>query len=186
MRRFPRKQRGITLVVGLIFLVLLTLMAVAAFNFGKAGFMATANMQLRTETMRAAEQAIDELIANTNIELTNPTNLYGTGANTREFDINGNGTVVTVTVAPPTCVQAVVIKNTELDLTKDDDQGCSRSVDQGSLGVEGASIGDSLCSETVWDIRATATLALSNARSTVVQGIGQRLATGQVSNVCNS
>jgi hypothetical protein len=105
-------------------------MAVAAFNFGKAGFMATANMQLRTETMRAAEQAIDELIANTNIELTNPTNLYGTGDNTREFDINGNGTVVTVTVAPPTCVQAVVIKNTELDLTKDDDQGCSRSVDQ--------------------------------------------------------
>lgn len=186
MRTLPRRQRGITLLVGLIFLVLLTLMGVAAFNFGKAGFMATANMQFRNESTHAAEQVIDELIDNTNIELTNATNLYGTGSNVRQIDINGQGTRVTVTVAPPTCIQTVVIKNTALDLTKDDDLGCSRGVDQGSLGVEGATAGDSLCSETVWEVRATAEQSLSGAKATVVQGVGQRVATGLVANACNS
>lgn len=180
-----KKQQGVVLIIGLIFLVLLTLMAVTALNLGKADFMATANMQMRKESVRAAEQVIDEVIANTSIDLTAGTNIFGTGTNVRTIDINGQGATVTVTVAAPVCKQVAPIMNSSLDFNKPDDLGCSRQVEQGSLGIEGANQGDSLCSETVWEVNATATEALRSTRVKLVQGLSQRLATNLVASQCN-
>ncbi|MEK7736556.1 MAG: hypothetical protein AAB319_02190, partial [Pseudomonadota bacterium] len=45
-----RRQRGATLVIGLIMLVLLTLMAVSSFNLGKSNLQIVGNMQFRNQT----------------------------------------------------------------------------------------------------------------------------------------
>ena len=182
----PKRQEGIVLLIGLIFLVLLTLMAVAAFNLGKSGFMAVSNMQIRKESLRAAEQVLDEVISNPAIDLTRTTDVFGLGTMVREIDTNGTGTRnVTVTVAPPTCVRAQTIKQAQLNMADSNDLPCARSVDQGAGGVEGASTADSLCSDVTWEIRATAVEALSSASATVVQGIGQRATTTKVSLSCS-
>lgn len=174
------------LLIGLIFLVLLTLMAVAAFNIGKSGFMVVSNMQIRKESLRAAEQVLDEVISNSAIDLTRTTDIFGLGTMVREIDTNGTGTRdVTVTVSAPTCVRAQVIKQATLNMSKAGDLSCARSIDQGAGGVEGAATADSLCSDVTWEVRATAVEALSSASATVVQGIGQRATTTKVSLSCS-
>lgn len=181
----PKRQQGIVLLIGLIFLVLLTLMAVAAFNIGKADFMVVSNMQIRKESLRAAEQVLDEVITNTAIDLTKTTDIFGLGTMVRTIDTNGTGNRdVTVTVASPTCVKVQTIKQSTLDMSKANDLPCARSVDQGAGGVEGASTGDSLCSDVTWEVKATAVEALSSASATVVQGIGQRATTTKISLAC--
>lgn len=180
------KQRGVVLLIGLMMLILLTLMAVAALKFGTANFAVVANQQARAEAVRSAEQVIEQIVANTEIEMVNGTNLFGTGSNTVNIDINGDSTSdYTVVVAAPVCVKRQVIPQAILDFGVADDLGCARSVDQASLGVEGAGAGDSLCSTVTWDVVATASDAFQQNNVSVVQGVGQRVATTRVALVCD-
>jgi Tfp pilus assembly protein PilX len=55
----PVRQGGAALVIGLIMLVLITLMLLAALNLGTTNFRAVSNMQFREEAIAAANQAID-------------------------------------------------------------------------------------------------------------------------------
>jgi Tfp pilus assembly protein PilX len=184
--RSIHKQRGIVLVIGLMMLVLLTLMAVAALKFGASNFAVVANQQTRSEAVRSAEQVIDQIIENQEIAMTGGTNLFGTGSNTVRIDINGDGTNdYTVVVAAPVCVKRQVIPQSSLNFAVADDLGCARSVDQASLGVEGAGTGDSICSTVTWDVTATASDAFRQNSVSVVQGIGQRVATNRVALVCD-
>lgn len=180
------KQRGVVLVIGLMMLILLTLMAVAALKFGTSNFAVVANQQTRAEAVRSAEQVIDQIIENQEIVMTGGTNLFGTGSNTVSIDINGDGTGdYSVVVAAPTCVKRQVIPQNTLNFAVADDLGCARSVDQASLGVEGAAAGDSICSTVTWDVTATASDAFQQNNVSVVQGIGQRVATTRVALVCD-
>ena len=182
------KQRGVVLLIGLVMLILLTLMAVAALKFGTANFTLVNNQQTRAEAIRAGEQVIEQIITNEEIVMVNGANLFGTGSPTPAvgIDINGDATAdYTVVVPPPVCVKRSVIAQATLDFALADDLGCARSVDQASLGVEGAGAGDSLCSAVVWDVNATASDAFQQNNVTVTQGVGQRVATTRVALVCN-
>lgn len=180
------KQNGVVLLIGLMMLILLTLMAVAALKFGTANFALVNNQQRRGEAVRAAEQVIDQIISNQEIQMTGGTNLFGIGNNAVQLDINGDGTAdYTVTVNPPVCVKRQVISQTKLNFGVADDLACARSVDQASLGVEGSGAGDSLCSEVVWDVNAEAVDAFNQNSIEVIQGIGQRVATTRIATVCD-
>ncbi|MCK9989560.1 MAG: hypothetical protein RugAbin2_00574 [Rugosibacter sp.] len=188
--RSMHKQRGVVLIIGLMMLVLLTLMAVAALKFGAANFAVVNNQQTRAEAVRSAEQVIDQIVNNREIDLASGANLFGTGANTVHIKINGEPLNAsdynyTVVVAPPKCVKRQVIAQNTLDFAKADDLGCARSVDQASLGVEGSGSSDSLCSTVVWDVAATASDAFQQNNVSVVQGVGQRVATTKVALVCD-
>lgn len=173
------------MLVGLVMLLLLTMMAVAALKFGTSNFMVVANQQTRNEAVGSAEQVIDQIIENTEIQLVNGSNLFGTGSNTVAIDMNGDTiSDYSVAVLPPTCVKRRVIPQADLNFAVSDDLGCSRSVDQSSLGVEGAGSSDSLCSEVVWDVSATAQDAFLQNSVTLRQGVGQRVATTRVTLVC--
>jgi type II secretory pathway pseudopilin PulG len=58
-----RAQRGATLVVGLILLVLITLMVTTAFTMSTGNLKAVANMQFRSEAIAAANRAIEQVLA---------------------------------------------------------------------------------------------------------------------------
>ena len=184
--RTRHKQGGVVLLIGLIMLVLLTLMAVAALRFGTSNFMVVNNQQTRAETIRSAEQVIDQILVNPGIAMSASDNLFGTGNNTLGIDINGDGVNdYSVFVAKPVCVKRPVIPNATLQIGLEEDDPCIRGVAQAELGVEGAGASDSLCSEITWDVTAKASDAFFQNTVTVVQGIGQRKATTKVSTVCD-
>lgn len=188
MRPALARQRGATLLVGLIMLVLITLLAVSSFNLGKSNLQIVANMQHRTENMDSAKATIEEVISKTTFADTPAAALTtGCGTNTKCFDINGDGTEdITVQLTPAPCIKkSQVIKNSQLDITKAEDAGCSTGATQ-NLGVAGAATGDSLCADTVWEITAVAADAVTQARFTAVQGVAVRVAADSTTttNIC--
>jgi Tfp pilus assembly protein PilX len=185
MSRIHPRQRGVTLFIGLVFLIILTLMGLAAFRVGKSNFMTTANMQQHVESVRAAEQVLDEIISNVAIDLTQ--DKIFEGSDQRAVDINGDGKAdVTVKVAAkPVCKKIETIPVATLDLSNANDLACSTGVDSSSAGIGGAATGASLCSDVIWEITASAEQAYSSAKVVVVSGIGQRISTNKSATICN-
>lgn len=184
----PARERGVTLVVALIMLVLLTLLALTSFNLGKSNLQIVSNMQQRDEAIAASREVIEETISNTRFFDT-PTNLLNNPCdgvlNTRCIDINGDG-VTDVRVAltpPPSCVKAAFIKNTSLDLTNAEDVACSSGTTQ-NFGVAGAFTGNSECANSVWEVHAVATDVATEASVEVVQGIAVRVDKDSIATNC--
>ena len=161
MRTPMRRQKGATLLVGLIMLVLLTLMAVTSFRLGRSNLQIVGNMQFRNETLRAAEEAVEGVISK-------PTSV--TAASAASVDVNADGVPdVTITITP-TLVQAHVKKNSALDLTDPGQLGCTLGQAQ-AFGVVGAATGNSLCAATLYDLAVVATQAATNTRVELHQGV---------------
>jgi Tfp pilus assembly protein PilX len=193
-RRAPSgrgRQAGITLVIGLIMLVLLTLMAVTAFHLGTSQTSIVANAQHRSEALNAAQQAIDTVINTGNFMINPDAALSGSSCgtsstNTLCVDVNGDSKPdVTVSLSPkPKCLSGAPIPNDSLDFTKTDDLACSNGQPQ-CFGVPGCVSSNSLCSNSNWEVTAVASDTATNANVTVVQGISSRIATTDLSNNCN-
>ena len=178
------RQRGATLIIALIMLVMITLLTITAFRLGKGNLQIVSNMQQRSQTMGAAQSAIELVISTPNFA-SSPANAIPIPAvsavpspcsrlpNTTCVDVNGDGvTDVTVAIAP-TCVRTQVILNTALNLTNPNDMGCSLGTNQ-NFGIAGATSNSSLCADMLWDIQASASDAVSKAQSTINQGVTLR------------
>jgi hypothetical protein len=161
MNSTPRRQKGVTLLIGLIMLVLLTLLAITSFNLGKNNLLTVGNMQFRNETVRAAEEAIETAIS---------TPAGVNAVTTASIDVNANGTPDVAVTITPTLLQAHVKKNTALDLSDPNQLGCTLGQAQ-TFGVVGAATGNSLCAATLYDLKAVATEAATGATIDVHQGI---------------
>lgn len=156
-----RRQRGATLIIGLIMLVLLTLMAISSFNLGKSNLQIVGNMQYRNETLRAAEQSVETAISTPSaVSVPSSANI----------DVNGDGVPDVAVNITPRLVQAQVIKNSALSLTDPTQVGCSLGASQ-SFGVEGAATGNSLCAAAMYDLKVNATEATTNTSVELHQGI---------------
>lgn len=90
----PHLQRGATLVVGLIMLVLITLMVTTAFMLSNTNLKAVGNMQFRDEAIAAANAAIETVLS---------TSLVGT-----QTKVDIGGVEYLVVIAPPTCIRATL------------------------------------------------------------------------------
>jgi hypothetical protein len=196
MRPGSRREGGATLLVTLIMLVIITLFAVTAFNTSNSNLKTVGNMQIRSEAMSASARTIEETISHPNFTTTpanaipNPCN--GT-PNTLCTDLNGDGVAdLTTKLTPnPTCDQGRKIKVAELHFaSSQDDLACVEAQQQGTFAVVGAApTGDSLCGQTVWNIRAEtmttgSTAATSDVKTAIVQGIGVRVPSLDVAAVC--
>jgi PilX N-terminal len=190
-----RSQRGTTLIVALIMLVLLTLFAVSSFNTANTNLKVVGNMQQKNEALNAAQAAIESVISTPQF-IANPANAVPVpcaAANTMCTDVSGDGVpdFTTTLVGPdyptpphqPTCVTVRPIKNQELVLTNPEDLGCAAGQMQ-QFGVAGAVTGDSLCANTVWEIKARTVSSLSGATVIVTQGVGVRISTDDAGTSC--
>lgn len=176
-----RRQRGATLMVGLIMLVLLLLMAVSAFNLSRTNTAVVGNMQNKQEATNAAIQVTEMVISSTQFIDTPANALANTcGTNQACIDVNGDSSSdVTVTLSPTPCIKKIqVIKNANLDMTKAQDAPCALGVTQ-ALGVAGAVTGNSLCADSVWEITASAADATTQAASVVITGVGVRVSSDE-------
>ena len=188
------RQRGTTLVIALIMLVLLTLFAVTSLNTAKTNLTVVGNMQSKHEALNASQQTIESVISTPQF-ISNPANAVPVPCGTPNrtcTDVTGDGNPEFITTlvgldaaspAQPTCVAVKPIKNTELVLTVSEDLGCS-SGQQQQFGVAGAVTGDSLCANTVWEIRAKTVAAATGAEVTVGQGVGVRVSQDDAGSAC--
>ena len=175
MNTFPSKQRGATLVIGMIMLILVTLFVIAAINMSTINLRVMANEQARNESIAAAQQAIEQIVST---DFTK-----APAAKTISVDINGDGTADYEAAVPaPSCLNSVPIKLVELNIVDPNDQPCFGSGASSAPGVVGGGgTGDSLCSNTQWDVSASvtdATAGTTGAALTLHQGVGKRVATG--------
>lgn len=177
------RQQGATLLIGLIMLILLTLLAVTSFKLGKGSLQAVSNMQHRNQTAAAAQGAIEQVISSVTFVAT-PANAIpspcGGVPNKTCVDVAGKG-VRDVTVAvTPKCVAVQTIPVDALDFSKPNDAGCLVGAGQ-NFGVVGAASNNSMCADSLWDIQAVASDPVTNAQSTINQGVAVRV---PVTTVC--
>ena len=140
-------QRGATLIIGLIMIVLITLVVVNAFTLSSGNLKSVGNMQVRDEAVAAANEAAELVISGP--FTVNPI------AQSINVDINKDGNIdYVVAVAAPTCIKAVV------------------STTAAPSDVElGASMSAGSTWNTDWDIDSTVTDAASGAAVRVRQGV---------------
>lgn len=94
-----RRQRGVTLVVGLIFLLVISLLAVSAIRFSSMNLKIAGNAQAQAEATAAAQQAIEQV-------LNSVANFYAPlSARDIAIDIDNDGDAdYDVAVAAPACL----------------------------------------------------------------------------------
>ena len=177
--KLPRREQGMTLLMALIMLIVLTLLALSSFNLTQANMQVVTNMQQRDAVTFAARGVLDEVLSSKKFH-TDPLQTLAqqpgcTGINKRCLDTNGdtvNDVTVRVAVAPK-CVKVKTIKTSELNLDNPEEEQCS--VQQRDPGLQDNGNGQSRCADSVWEVQVVAEDDISKAKMTVTQGIGVRV-----------
>ncbi len=160
LRSSSRRQRGATLMLGLIMLVLITLVVTTAFTLSTTNLKAVGNMQMRNEAIAAANAAIEQVLSSP--FTTAPV------AETITVDINNDGTNdYDVNIAVPTCIRASVAADSSLS----------------SLSLP-TSMSSASFWNTIWDIDATVTDAASGTAVRVRSGMRVKLSDSQKNISC--
>lgn len=148
-RGFAKKQRGVTLFVGLIMLILLTLLGISAFQSSNTNLKIVGNMQVRQETLAAAQTATEQVLSDP--AFINP----ATPPAAKTVTLNNASYTVNFT-PPPNCISIVDIPSEDLDPTKADDLKCipSSAIQQSGILITGAPLPPSYCSNTRWLVSA--------------------------------
>lgn len=150
-------QRGATLIVGLIMLLLLTLTIGSAFTLSGTNLKSVGNMQMRDEALAAANAAIEELLA---------LDFVGSGNQTIPVDINKDGIDdYQVQIAAPSCVRVTIA-----------DAASPSSVNLAALSSD--------TWHTVWQIEGTATNLASGTSVKVREGVRVLLTDAQKKTHC--
>jgi Tfp pilus assembly protein PilX len=176
--KIAKRERGATMIVALIMLLLMTLVAVSALNMGKSSLQITANLQGRNQELVTAN-AVNEQVISTTQFFNNPSgtlNVGGTWVNNETVDVYGDGkTVLNVAVQPlPKCIVSQPIPLSSLVLSNPDDLACSQGMQQ-NFGVAGATSGTSLCANSTWEVTTQATDPVMTGIASVVQGVSVRI-----------
>ncbi len=190
-------QQGNALIVTLLLLVGMTMITVTSFNIGVSDLRIAGNMQHREEAAAAARKAIEQAISSARIK-DHPEDVYhatsddyqticanANALNTYCVDVNDDDVSdITVVLDPqPACVVGRVLRNSELDLSEDEDLGCVVGVQQ-THGVAGTITGDSLCGQITWELRAVATDAVVQSQVAMTEGVGIRSAMTDIETYC--
>jgi hypothetical protein len=173
----PRgRQRGVTLFVALVLLVMVTLLAVSSFRVSNTNLKVVASMQGRGEAVAAAQAAIEQVLSSAYFA-ENPQQVFQTPM---PVDLNGDGTneyVVAMNPAPK-CLKARPTNPAELDISKPTDRPCFGTALVGQATLASA------CAETIWEISATTRDAVTSAQTTVRQGVSMRTSVTEALSAC--
>ncbi len=183
--RTPRQQRGATLITALIMLVALALLAIWAFNTSTTNLRVVGNTQARQEALSVAQAAVEQTISS-------PLFIKEAAAVAAspipiDFDNDGNNDLEARLSPQPACYRVRILKVNELDPGSSGDLPCMGSSSaQGGIEIDGAAppVGDSLCADSDWNIRAVVNDPRSNANVAVNQGIAVRSLSTDTANAC--
>lgn len=192
MAPHARRQRGFTLIIGLMMLIVITILALSAVRTGMTNSRITGNMQFRDEATYAAQAAIERTLGATTF-VSNPA---AVAAAPVSVDINGDGVNdYTVQLTPaPACLAYKVLTVSELvesGVIPAANTACLEGYGAAGSGAStfvsgGAAAKPSLCANTHWRITAQATSPLQSSAVQVVQGVALRVDTLYATTYCGS
>jgi hypothetical protein len=161
---FIKTQRGATLIVSLIMLVLITLLVTSAFTLSTTSLQSVGNMQSREEAVAAANKAIEQVLSSPFTD--------DPAGEAIDVDINNDDVRdYEVTIDTPTCVSA--------------EQVAATSIPPSSLSLGGFfSSAVSHHYQTVWDINANVMHPATGTSVRVRQGVRVLLSQLQYDAVC--
>ena len=187
-RPLPPSQRGVTLVVALVMLVLLSMFGIWAYNGSTNNMRIVGNMQVRQEATDAAQAAVEQTIS-TPLFTTQPAAVAASAVG-----VNINGVDYAVWLKnkdgqrAPTCYRVKVIKQNELDVESASDKPCMKDtgppMPDSEVPPAVIDAGDSMCSDTEWNVYAEVTDAQTGAFVAVNQGVAARVLTTDANNAC--
>lgn len=180
------RQRGATLIVTLIFLMVMSLLSVTLFNMTATNTRITGNAQVRSEALSAAQVALASTISNTQFA-SNPALIAATPF---PVDVDGDGkNDYSVKRDPqPKCNKVKTIKANELDPAIPADLACMGSASATNSGIDsaltGSSTGDSMCANSEWNIRASVADPASQVEVAINQGVSLRVLVSDADSAC--
>ena len=167
MNPLRNRQGGMTLLVSLIMLTVLTLFAVTAIRTGNIGFRIVGNQQAQKLMEAAAKQAIEQTVSNLgNFDAGTPIAPSNTVA--QRICVNANSGDPVVAIPPATCASG-----TQVDVAPVRCISTKRSL-YDSLTQATATY------DNTWEIVSTVTDSLTGAKATYHQGVKIRM----LSNSC--
>lgn len=176
MRKFARSQSGMTLVISLIMLIVLTLLVVSAIRFGNINLKIATNTQAEAEAAAAAQVALEQMLK----QIDAADDIASVSAMTNA-NISTGGTTYKVNVTKPSCNLTSYVQSTELDP--------SNSVDRLCFGGGGSEVifdkdgkpvaQPTECKSQIWETQASVSDSGSGANVTMVQGISVRVSVEQ-------
>ena len=155
--RIPKRERGTTLLIALVFLVILTLFAVSGMNTGIVNLRSANNAQMMVEAEYASQQLIEQTLSSgANFHFIQANFLaWAPATTTTNVDVNGDGITDFVVVANrPRCI------NVKRILASDSDE---------------AGRGGSVDKEYFWEVTATVSDSVFGTSVTMREGIRNRL-----------
>jgi Tfp pilus assembly protein PilX len=170
-----RSQSGMTLVMALVMLVVLTLLVVSAIRFGNIGLKIAGNVQAEAEAAAAAQVALESTIATM---AAGTTSNISTVVAQPAVAVNTGGQTYTVAVTAPGCVYSKQVSTDTLDPAKVADRACFEGSDADKLltATGTLTVTPSACKDQQWDVTATvADTTNSGARVTMLQGAAVRV-----------
>lgn len=166
-----RRQGGMTLVVALVMLVVLTLLVVSAIRFGNINLRIAGNVQSETEATAAAQVAIETMVKT----IDGTPNISTLPQQTMQ--VSTGGTSYTVNVVKPACVFNKNIDNSQLDPTKAKDLPCFETTDTEKLVTANNTLttAPTACKDQQWDVQAGVDDSKSGVKATLLQGVSVRV-----------
>lgn len=170
-----QQERGVTLVISLIMLLVLTLLVVSAIRFGNVNLKISGNMQSQSEATAASQVQIESVLE----KIADPTvNIDAiTGPNPLPFTVDTGGATYTGVVKPLKCVFAVPVEPTTLNPKKAADLPCIESLDSDKvIGSDGLPVAPkAACSQQQWDIETEINDPVTGTKVTMLQGVAVRV-----------
>lgn len=163
-------QSGITLVVSLIMLIVLTLLVVSAIRFGNINLKIAANAQVETEATAATQAALEQMVAQVSVA----DRVDGIPAQT--ISVSTGGATYTVVVSQPSCLLNKNIKAQDLDANNPIDRVCFEGSDgEKQIDANGnLTTAPTACKDQQWDIAASLPNT-SGVSVQMVQGVALRV-----------
>jgi hypothetical protein len=170
-----RAQSGITLVVSLIMLIVLTLLVVSAIRFGNINLRIAGNAQVQTEAEAATQVAVEKTV-----ELMTAYTKVDDVPAQPGLDVTTGGATYKVNVTKPVCNLSVNVVTTQLDPTKAADRACFSGGNSDPVyGPDGKPIPQPTdCKDQNWEINASldsSTAAAQGANLSITQGVSLRV-----------
>ena len=183
---FP-EERGAALLVVLVLLLILGWFTLSTFLVSGQHLQIVGNSQIRAQAAAAAQRAIEQTISS-NLFTQDPAAIAAAPITT---DVDGDGVPdFTATLTPqPKCIRIRPIKTAELNIADARDRVCLQSSGAGgSMLIDrvGAPVaaGDSMCSNSEWNVAAAVNDAASGSSVAVNQGVAIRVAAIDGANFC--
>lgn len=172
----PRQsQRGATLIVSMIMLMVVTVLAVYAIRAGNSNLRIAGNVQRQGEALAATQQVIEQVIeqvkTSNNIALIPAQNVTVTSA-------GASYTVTTNSLgAAGACILQVPVPTANLDPSNANDVPCFQSQDNDRAITASGSVTSTLsaCNQQNWEIQSTVNDTSSGTQLTQVQGFTLRV-----------